>query len=184
MMLKQGSVLRDLIEKHNVKRFAEIGVWKSDTIKVILNDKPDCLKEYWAIDPWLRKTDPVYGHYCTQTQEEWDKLHDQCCNLISSFPVLKVIRVGHEEASTLFPKQYFDTVFLDADHFLEGTCSQIDHWLPLVKVGGLLTGHDYISRTPETRMAVKLKFRNDYELMRATIWMHRKKKKVNGINQH
>lgn len=173
-MLKQGSVLRDLIIKHNVKKFAEIGVWKSDTVKVILNDKPGCLKEYWAVDSWHRPIDPAYGHYCTQTQEEWDELYFQCCKLMLNLSVLRVFRMDHEKASTIFPEQYFDMVFLDADHFFEGTCSQIDHWLPLVRVGGFLIGHDYISKTPEVREAVRLKFGDDYELMRATLWMHRK----------
>ena len=181
MGMQQGQVLLDLITEYNVKRFAEIGIWKSDTVKTILNNKPNCLEEYWAIDPWLRKNDLAYGHYCTQTQEEWDELYFTCCKLMLNSSVLRVFRMNHEKASMLFPEQYFNLVFLDTDHFFEPACSEIDYWLPLVKTGGLLTGHDYISRTPGVKMAVQLKFGDDYELLRSTMWMHRKK--ING-NTH
>jgi len=180
-MSKQGSVLCDLITKHNIKKFAEIGVWKSHTANFILSNKPNCLEEYWAVDPWLQKIDPAYGHYCTKTQEGWDKFYYHCCKLMLKFPEFRVLRTSYQRASTLFPEQYFDLVFLDADHFFEPTCSQIDHWLPLVRVGGFLTGHDFISRTPETKMAVQFKFGDNYELLRATIWMHWKKG-LHGIN--
>lgn len=39
-------------------------------------------------------------------------------------------------------KQY-DFVFLDADHSYRGVKYDIEAWLPLVKVGGYLCGHDY-----------------------------------------
>lgn len=171
-MSKQGNVLRNLIEKHNVKKFAEIGVWKSHTVDIILS-KQHCLEEYWAVDPWLKLTDPAYGHYHTRIQKEWDKLHLECCKKMLIFPTLRVLRAAHEKTSRIFPKQYFDLVFLDADHFFHPTLSQIDHWLPLIKVGGLLTGHGFMERRPEVEKAVRFQFGDNFEQLEATVWMHR-----------
>jgi uncharacterized UPF0146 family protein len=37
----------------------------------------------------------------------------------------------------------FDVVFIDADHSYETTSADIAAWLPKVKAGGMLCGHDY-----------------------------------------
>ena len=176
--IKQGHVLHDLISKHNVKKFAEIGVWKSHTVKIILENKPTSLEEYWAVDPWLKLIDPKYGHYHIRTQREWDKFHLECCKKMLKFPSLRVLRTDHEQASRIFPKQYFDLVFLDADHFFHPTLSQIDHWLPLVKAGGLLTGHGFMKRRPEVEQAVRMQFGDDFELLKATVWLYRQQEKT------
>jgi len=81
----------------------------------------------------------------------------------------------HEVASKIFPRSYFDLVFLDADHFLDPTLSQIDHWLPLVAVGGLLTGHGFMRQRPEVEKAVRLRFGDDFERFGASVWIHRVK---------
>jgi hypothetical protein len=36
-----------------------------------------------------------------------------------------------------------DYVYLDADHHYEAVCRDIDAWLPKVKPGGVIAGHDF-----------------------------------------
>ena len=60
------------------------------------------------------------------------------------FPQLKILRLLSAEAAQLFPKGYFDFVYIDADHSLAR--EDILLWYPLVKKGGILAGHDYGSR--------------------------------------
>jgi hypothetical protein len=47
-----------------------------------------------------------------------------------------------DEAKT-FVDQSLDFAFLDADHTYEGVKADIEAWLPKVKPGGWLCGHDY-----------------------------------------
>jgi hypothetical protein len=43
-------------------------------------------------------------------------------------------------------------VFIDADHTYESITSDIQSWLPKVKVGGIISGHDY--NHPPVKQAV------------------------------
>jgi len=47
------------------------------------------------------------------------------------------------EAVHLFSDESVDFVFLDASHSYEDVKNDIIHWLPKVKRGGVLAGHDY-----------------------------------------
>lgn len=47
------------------------------------------------------------------------------------------------KASTIFPNDYFNFVFLDDCHFQEYLEIEIQSWWPKVKKGGIYAGHDF-----------------------------------------
>jgi len=147
MAIQQGDVLVKLILENRYEKIVEIGVWKSHTVQKILGSAAEkIIKEYWGVDWWLRPTDPIYGHYHTRTQESWDRLHLKACKLMRDFPQLRILRTSSLEAVKIFPKRYFDLVFIDSDHFYEPLKQDIKNWLPLVRKGGMISGHDYGSK--------------------------------------
>jgi len=56
---------------------------------------------------------------------------------------VKILKLPSVEASKQVDDNRFDFVFLDADHSYDGVRVDIIHWLPKVKPGGWLCGHDY-----------------------------------------
>ncbi len=46
-------------------------------------------------------------------------------------------------AAKNIPNEYFDFVYIDADHSYESVKSDIIAWFPKVKKGGFLAGHDW-----------------------------------------
>jgi hypothetical protein len=147
MSKRQGDVLAEIILDNEYERIAEIGVWKSHTVQKILSSAAEkIIKEYWGVDWWLRPTDPIYGHYHTRTQEKWDQLYLKACKLMHYFPQFRVLRASSLEAAKIFPEKYFDLVFIDSDHFYEPLKQDIESWLPLIRKGGMLSGHDYGNR--------------------------------------
>jgi len=140
----QSVALRNLIEDSNgkIQNVAEIGVWKSGTTRKILKSCSHIISQYWAIDPWNLK---FRDHYYSKkfTDEQWENLYLYACKLMYWFPELHVVRLNSLEAAKIFPEGYFDLVFIDAEHGYEYMVEYIKTWLPLVKKGGLLTGHDY-----------------------------------------
>lgn len=49
------------------------------------------------------------------------------------------------DAAPLFSDKSFDLIFIDADHRYAGIRSDIDLWLPKLKEGGVICGHDFNS---------------------------------------
>jgi predicted O-methyltransferase YrrM len=47
------------------------------------------------------------------------------------------------EAAKLIPDKSLDIIFIDADHSFLGVNNDIKAWLPKVREGGILAGHDY-----------------------------------------
>ena len=55
----------------------------------------------------------------------------------------KVLMMDSLEAAGHIADGSLDFVFIDADHSYESCKADIEAWLPKVKLGGLLGGHDY-----------------------------------------
>jgi hypothetical protein len=138
-------VLIDILREEKFERFAEVGVWKSGTTKRILRTIPNLIKEYWAIDPWQLMP---HGSRTQRrrTEQNWHDYYKYCCSLMQFFPQLRVVKLTSEEAAEIVPDGYFDMVYIDADHSFEHVYADIGFWLPKVRPGGLLSGHDYGSR--------------------------------------
>jgi len=172
LAVHQSKVLAELIFENNVEKLIEIGVWKGTTTKKVLKKKLPSLKEYWAVDPWLRMG-PDYGRMHTRTpQENWDGLYFKLCSFMYYFPQLRVLRLTSAEAAKIFPKHYFDLVFIDADHFYEPTLFDIQTWLPLVTQGGLLSGHDFGIRKAVNKAVCEM-FGNDFDIHSGSVWTHK-----------
>lgn len=58
------------------------------------------------------------------------------------------------EAAALIDDASLDFAFIDADHSYEGVRADIRAWLPKVKPGGLLCGHDWSAAFPGVVRAV------------------------------
>jgi len=132
--MKTWRPLIELIRKENFKRIAEIGVHRGQTAKNILHSCANVIEEYWAIDPYV----PYEQMRCN-----WDSLYKKVCLYMVEYPKLRVMRLTSIEAASLFPEHYFDLVFIDADHSYDAIKEDIYLWKPLVRKGGILSGHDY-----------------------------------------
>ena len=56
---------------------------------------------------------------------------------------IKTIHSGSWEAASKFEDKSVDFVFIDANHTYDAIRKDIDYWLPKIKPGGMLSGHDY-----------------------------------------
>lgn len=80
------------------------------------------------------------------------------------------------EAAKKFKNESLDFVFIDGNHDFQDVCDDIDAWLPKVKKGGIIAGHDY-GTDPNVgftgvNKAVNLKIK-EFQLM-GQVWYGRK----------
>jgi hypothetical protein len=78
--------------------------------------------------------------------------------------VVRPIKMLSLEAARLYPDASLDLVFIDANHFYSDVCADIKAWLPKVKTGGYLGGHDYVFGDG-VRKAVDELLQKDYVIM-------------------
>jgi predicted O-methyltransferase YrrM len=80
----------------------------------------------------------------SETYADWDMntLKLKAHTIAENHRNILVMDCSTHEASTLFQDESFDLVFIDADHTYEGVAQDIKDWMPKLKKGGYLFGHD------------------------------------------
>jgi predicted O-methyltransferase YrrM len=123
----------------NIK-IADIGCWTGLSTAVFANIAEEYKGEVCAID-WFQGSEATNldwaGKYYNIKKIFEDNL--QSLDLLKR---IKIINLPSDLAVQQFPDEYFDVVFLDADHRYKWIKEDINRWLPKVKKGGLLCGHD------------------------------------------
>jgi len=120
----------------------EIGVAEGDFSFYLLDRWPGTC---YQIDPWVHLDAKVYRDFCNKPTEE----QERCFKLVTSRAMKysgrsRPMRMTSEAASILFPDDFFDFVYIDANHKLEFIRQDIYYWWPKVKRGGIFAGHDYL----------------------------------------
>ena len=145
----------------NFTRFLELGTYKGNSI-CYLADK---ISDYGDLDEIEIYTIDTFNPTSTSsnTWKQESDLKEMCYSNIEKLGMTDIIDVmegtGHQWV-TLFEDEYFDFVFIDADHKYESVKQDIDDWYPKVRVGGILAGHDYAQTQHGIRKAVDDRFGN------------------------
>ncbi len=116
---------------------AEIGSWKGRSTHALLTG--NTRGTVTAIDTWRGSSDPTDKTHGRDTLEDFTKNVGHFANLV-------VNRNRGVDAAKDYPDGAFDMVFIDAGHTYEEVRDDIAAWLPKVRTGGLICGHDYHHR--------------------------------------
>lgn len=123
-------------------RGAEIGVFKGRMSRRLLK-RPDLhliMVDQW--EPWA--TVGPDGHIATFPKEYYDELKVLAVAQTDfAAERRKIIHASSIEAAASTEDESLDFVFIDANHSYEYCREDIKVWLPKLKPGGLLCGHDY-----------------------------------------
>lgn len=124
---------------------AEIGVWLGEYSEAII--KCSNPKELYLIDMWdvqELKTEAYADYYIHFTKtEQYLGVYNYLLNKFSSNENIKLIRSDSVEASANFSDDFFDWVYIDADHSYQGVTNDLNAYYKKVKTGGFLCGHDW-----------------------------------------
>jgi hypothetical protein len=138
MKVRHSDAVINMIRDGRCEKVIEIGIWKSDTTKRVLKACSDVVTEYWAVDEWKVMCDG-HGKQSNRSPEHWEEMYYYACRLMRWYPQLKVLRMGSVVAANIFPDDYFDALFLDANHYYRYVMADIKAWF-LGIIGGVLKG--------------------------------------------
>ena len=128
----RSKFLANLIKENDYKVIAEIGVAKGNNARGILRDVR--VDKFYLVDK---------------------NIYPETADLKKYPEVIQIKGFSVEVAKTFDIK--LDLVFIDGDHNYKSVAPDIDAWLPKVRKGGIIAGHDY--DMPDVKRAVKERFK-------------------------
>lgn len=136
------------MEKYDCQVICEIGVREGHNFWRMTAHNPQLAV---AVDAWINDGDPA-NNDAGYDQAFQDQLYENFKQAVVGKPYkVQICREYSHEAVKHFPDNYFDVVYVDANHTYEGCKQDLDDWFPKVKPGRFLTGDDYTEhRTPVT----------------------------------
>lgn len=136
-----GSLLNSL----NLNGYGiEVGVAEGYFSKILL--KTSNLKKLYLLDSWKHYAEETYIDSNNLSDEEQEKRYLELLKKMSSYENrVYPIRADCRNAVHIFKDNFFDFVYLDANHAYEFVKETLPQWYNKVKVGGLFAGHDYMN---------------------------------------
>ena len=123
---------------------AEIGVQNGLYSKILLDNwKGSCL---FSIDAWKHFPKDDYIDKANCEDEQHLDLYADTTLKLRKFGERSIIwRMTSEEAAKIMPDKTLDFCYIDADHSYDGVIQDLELWIPKIKSGGIICGHDFIT---------------------------------------
>jgi hypothetical protein len=151
-----------------------VGVWKGHGVSFLATGIQKHINNFY------RYGIEIYAVDIFQDDPPYDSSHRKCKHLYQVYThnlkrlktdrYIKTIRDTSHNASKQFENGYFDFVFIDADHSYGHIHEDIIDWLPKVRGGGILAGHDYRGSATGVTKAVGELLKDRYSVQQPACW--------------
>lgn len=124
---------------------AEVGVFAGQLSQRLLK-RPDLT--LYLVDSWSAEHLPQYAasgdFHASLSQQQQEHFYRMTCQMVKFAGArAQLVRSDSRAAAAAIADGSLDFAFLDADHSYEGCRADIQAWLPKIKPGGFISGHDY-----------------------------------------
>lgn len=132
-------VITDILNDINAKKGVEIGVFKGQFTKQLLENWGGTM---YMIDPWR----PLGDEYIDSSnhREHMDAFERTMENISGYENRAFMLRGLGEELVNIFEDDSLDFVYIDGNHAYDYVVQDMKLWWPKLKKGGLFAGHDYL----------------------------------------
>ena len=132
---EEGEAYAKLVRGLSKAKIAEVGVFLGRSMSWIFEPCRENGNVIWAVDNWLGAGSvrgPKLQEGFLDTRDKWD-----------ARDFVSIASGDSSEVAGTFDDDYFDLVMIDGAHDYEGVKRDLKAWMPKVKSGGVLCGHDY-----------------------------------------
>lgn len=157
-------VIDRFVKERGFTSGAELGVKEGRFISYLLKNNPDLFMV--GVDLWEACPNELED-YATWN---FSRIHKMAKDACAPYGVrCDLIKKDTVKAADIFKKQKekFDFIFIDADHSTNGVLRDYMAWLPLVRKGGIIFGHDV--NWPSVQEALHM-LGVDYEVHADNVW--------------
>lgn len=142
MVKKRNDLFAELLRRGLTGNAVEIGVAEGGYSFYLLDCWPGTC---YQIDPWMAMDSGEYRDYNNVDQVEQDRRYMLVLETSRKYGGRSIpVRMRSTNAAQHFPDQYFDFVYIDANHKYDFVKKDLESWWPKLKVGGIFAGHDYL----------------------------------------
>lgn len=130
-------LLRDI----DAKNIVEIGVWKGEFAKEIL-EKCEFIERYYMIDPWAKL--PDWNKPLNVDKMMFDEVFKEAMGKTAfASKKIVVLRGRTKEVVDKIEDETLDFAYIDGDHTLRGITIDLIKILPKIKKNGVIGGDDF-----------------------------------------
>lgn len=171
MPIMRWNILEKMVKSRGWTTGAELGVWRGMTYKHLVQTCPKL--SLFGVDLYEAQPDNDGPEKWTpgENGHAWDheSYYKGILAFMKKYPDRATFYKGTTtEAATQIEDGSLDFVFIDADHSYEGVKEDIKNWVPKLKSGGCLIGHDI--DWPDVKKAVE-EFSTEYDEPGDNMWL-------------
>jgi hypothetical protein len=139
---------------------AEIGVWQGRSLAALASFLGEKKIKIYAIDTFVGTPGLPTEQILQSTGINLKDVFEDNMRKAGLTDSLTVLQSTSLNASCQFTPKSLDAVFIDAAHDYDSVRRDIMTWLPAIKPGGIIAGHDYDGQYPGLMQAVNERFQN------------------------
>lgn len=140
---KRKRIWKPFMQKYDCETICELGVCEGENFELMIEHGPELAV---AVDAWIDDGVPSRNDIGL-TKETLENQYQSFASRMNSLPFVKIYREYTFDAVKRFPDEYFDLVYIDADHTYKACLQDIKDWFPKIKKGRFLLGDDYFHGT-------------------------------------
>ena len=135
-----SAALSKLFAELKFNKGVEVGVDRGYFSEVLCKDNPNL--HLYGVDPWMYGTFPEGNPY-RMTQRYFDGCYEEAVKRLAQYNCTIIKRTSMDALSE-FEDNSLDFVYIDANHDFLNFIQDIHGWYKKVKIGGIISGHDYV----------------------------------------